>query len=272
MLNNFFRNLRVYLEFTRKSFQRAAAYRFDAWTRVLGNCVTLILWGFIWYALYRGEGIVNDVTFHTTLSYVLVSQALQGIHGAGTPLWEIQHRVRTGDIAMEMLRPYDYPTRMLFADLGSMLFYFVAAILPLYLVIFIVVQPVFPTTLSGWGLFLLSATLGYLIRYSIELTFGLFSFWLVETGGVEDIFYFSISLFSGSLVPLWFFPDWLETLAGYLPFQGIYFVPNAIFVGELTGSAATAAVLTQVVWLVICYAVLRYVWAKAANKVVIQGG
>jgi len=264
--------LRMYGAFTRKSFQRAAAYRFDAWTRILGNVIMLFVWGSIWYALYRGKGSVENVTFSSMLSYILISQALQGIHGAGTPLWEIQERVRTGDIAMEMLRPYDYPLRMFFTDLGSIFFYFLTAVLPLYTLLFLILNPIRPTTLAQGVLFIVSATLGYFIRYCIELTFGLFTFWLVETGGVEDIFYFSISLFSGSVVPLWFFPNWLEHLAFYLPFQGIYFVPNSIFVGQLSGQALLVSLFTQVFWLAVCYALLRYVWAKASMKIVIQGG
>jgi ABC-2 type transport system permease protein len=144
--------------------------------------------------------------------------------------------------------------------------------LALYALIFLFLSPDMPSTLAQWGLFILSAALGYFIRYCIELTFGLFTFWLVETGGVEDIFYFSISLFSGSVVPLWFFPNWLEHAALYLPFQGIFFVPNSIFVGQLKGQALTMALLSQVFWLAVCYALLRYVWAKASNKIVIQGG
>lgn len=262
----------MYWEFTRKSFQRAAAYRADVWTRIFGNIMSLGIWGFIWFALYQGKGPVESVSFHSMLSYILISQALQGLHGAGTPLWEIQERVRTGNIAMEMLRPYDFPLRMLFSDLGSMAFYFTTAVVPLYTVIFLFLRPELPASFWQWGLFVFSAGLGYFIRYSIELTFGLFTFWLVETGGVEDIFYFSISLFSGSVVPLWFFPDSLERVARYLPFQGIYFVPNSIFVGQLTGQALPAALLIQVVWLSACYGILRFVWAKASQKIVIQGG
>ncbi|NLO98100.1 MAG: ABC transporter permease [Peptococcaceae bacterium] len=266
------KTFKMYLEFTRKSFQRSAAYRVDSWSRIIGNIMSLGIWGCIWFALYHGHDSVENISFQSMLSYILISMALQGIHNAGTPLWEIQYRVRTGDIAFEMLRPYDYPLRMLFTDLGSISFHFVTAILPLYIVIFALFQPDIPLSASQWGLFILSAALGYLIRYSLELTFGLFTFWLIETGGVEDVFYFSISLFSGSVVPLWFFPDWLERLASLLPFQGIYFIPNAIFIGELSGQEIWPALLNQVIWLIICYGLLRFVWNKASMKIVVQGG
>lgn len=263
---------KMYWEFSRKSFQRAAAYRFEVWTRIAGNVLFLFMWGFIWYALYYGKESVEGVSFQTMLAYVLVSQALQGLHGAGTSLWEIQERVRTGDIAMELLRPYNYTTRMLFSDLGSILFYFITAVVPLYTVLFLVLKPAVTLSFSQLGLFVVSAVLGYLIRFCIEMTFGLFTFWLIETGGVEDVFYFCISLFSGSLIPLWFFPGWLEQVARYLPFQGIFFVPNAIFVGELTGPSIFTALLNQVIWLLICYLILRLVWHRASMKIVIQGG
>lgn len=266
------KQLRVYLEFSRKAFQRSAAYRFDAWTRLFSNVIFLCMWGFIWYGLYGGEESVAGVSFEAMLSYIVISQMLQGIHGAGTPLWEIQERVRTGDIALEMMRPYDYPTRTLFSDFGSITFHFLTAVLPLYVALFWMFDLAIPSSWGQWGLFSFSAAIGYLIRYSIELTFGLFTFWLIETGGVEDIFYFSISLFSGSVIPLWFFPDWLESITRYLPFQGIFFIPNSIFTGELHGQVLTEALIVQVVWLVISFAILRFVWAKASLKIVVQGG
>lgn len=266
------KQFRVYLAFSRKAFQRSAAYRFDAWTRLFSNVIFLCMWGFIWYGLYNGKQSVAGVSFEAMLSYIVISQMLQGIHGAGTPLWEIQERVRTGDIAMEMMRPYDYPTRTLFSDFGSIAFYFLTAVLPLYVVLFWAFDLYLPSSAAQWGLFLFSVVVGYFIRYSIELTFGLFTFWLIETGGVEDIFYFSISLFSGSVIPLWFFPDWLKGIAQYLPFQGIFFIPNSIFTGKLHGQALMEALIVQLVWLIISFAILRFVWAKASRKIVVQGG
>jgi ABC-2 type transport system permease protein len=265
-------NIRMYLGFSRLSFNRKAAYRFDVWTQVFANVLFLFMWMFIWQGLYSGKETVLNVTFHSMLSYVLVSQMLQGLHSAGTPLWEIQEQVRTGNIAMEMVRPYDYPTRLLFSDFGGVVFYFLTAILPLYIVLLVIFQPATPTTASQWLIFFISSLLGYIIRYNLELTFGLFTFWLIETGGVEDIFYFSIALFSGSVVPLWFFPPWLEKIASFLPFQGIYFIPNSIFVGNLTGPATISALVLQLCWVGITYLLMRYVWRKASTKIVVQGG
>jgi len=264
--------MKMYITFTKKAFLRAGAYRFEVWSRLFSNLVFLLMWSSIWMALYAGKDEAGGVSFQAMLTYVVVSQFLTGINGAGTPLWEIQEKVRTGDISLELMRPFDVPTRYLFADFGSITFYLITALLPVYVILFMIFDLSLPSNISTWIFFIVSGFLGFLIRYCIELSFGLLTFWLVETGGVEDIFYFSVSLLSGSVIPLWFFPGWLETLAMYLPFQGIYFIPNAIFVGEISGTEIYLSLATQLLWVFISFLILRIIWRKAANKVVVQGG
>ncbi|MFT4416589.1 ABC transporter permease [Fredinandcohnia humi] len=264
--------IRMYMTFTRKAFLRSAAYRFDVWTRLISNIIFLLMWMSIWYALYGGKEESEGISLTAMLTYVVVSQFLSAVNGAGTPLWELQEKVRTGDIALELMRPFDVPLRYLFADFGSVAFYMLTALVPLYVVLFCFVDVTLPTSWVTWLLFILSGFLGFLIRYCIELTFGLFTFWLIETGGIEDIFYFSLSLLSGSVIPLWFFPGWLQTFATYLPFQGIYFIPNAIFIEEISGNAVLTSIGIQLFWVVVSYAILRFVWYKASSKVIVQGG
>ncbi|MBS4189995.1 ABC-2 family transporter protein [Bacillus sp. FJAT-49705] len=263
---------RMYWAFTRKAFLRSAVYRFDVWSRLGSNLIFLLMWGSIWTALYAGREEAGGVSFEAMLTYIVVSQFLSGINGAGTPLWEIQEKVRTGDIAIELMRPFNVPLRYLFADFGSVAFYIITALLPLYIVLFIFMDLTVPASWLTWVYFIAAAFNGFLIRYCIEMAFGLLSFFLVETGGIEDIFYFAMSLLSGSVIPLWFFPDWLEKIAVYLPFQGIYYIPNAIFIGEIFGGEILFSIGIQLFWVIACFFLLRFVWNRASHKVIVQGG
>ena len=243
----------MYWTFTRKAFLRSAVYRFEVWSRTGSNLIFLLMWGSIWTALYAGREEAGGVTFTAMLTYIVVSQFLDGVNEAGTPLWEIQEKVRTGDISLELMRPFDVPLRYLFADFGSVAFYMVTALLPLYVIIFFFMDLALPTDWLTWVYFILSAFIGFLIRYCVEMTFGLLTFFLVETGGIEDIFYFAMSLLSGSVIPLWFFPGWLETIAVFLPFQSIFFMPISIFIGETAGSQILTSFGIQIFWLLVCY-------------------
>jgi ABC-2 type transport system permease protein len=262
----------MYYTFSKKAFMRSAAYRFDVWSRMISNLLFLLMWSSIWIALYGGKEEANGISFTAMLTYVAVSQLLSAVNGAGTPLWEIEEKVRTGDIALELMRPIDVPLRYLFADIGSVSFYIVTAVLPVYILLFALFDLSLPDSFFSWFLFIFTALIGFLIRYSIELTFGLLTFWLVETGGVIEVFYFSMNLLSGLVIPLWFFPDWLQTLAMYLPFQGIYFIPVAIFIGEIKGMEAVSSIGIQVFWLIVSYLLLRFTWNRASRKVIVQGG
>jgi ABC-2 type transport system permease protein len=263
---------RVYWTFTKKAFLRSSVYRFDVFSRMGYNLIFLLMWGSIWTALYAGKGEAGGVSFEAMLTYTVVSQFLSGINGAGTPLWEMQEKVRTGDIALELMRPFDVPLRYLFADFGSVAFYFIFALLPVYILVFLFIDLTLPMSWETWVLFLITAFIGFLIRYCIEMSFSFLSFFLVETGGIVDVFYFAMSLLSGSVIPLWFFPEWLEKMAIYLPFQGIYYIPNSIFIGRITGIEIALSIAIQIFWLLVCYAILRFVWLKASNKVIVQGG
>lgn len=266
------KSLTMYWTFTKKAFLRSAVYRFDVWSRLGSNLIFLLMWASIWTALYAGREEANGITFLSMLTYIVVSRFLDGINGAGTPLWEIQEKVRTGDISLELMRPFDVPLRYLFADFGSVAFYVLTALLPIYAVLFFIFDLTLPTSWQTWVAFFVAAFLGFLIRYCIEMSFGLLTFFLIETGGVQDIFYFSMSLLSGSVIPLWFFPDWLEAIAVYLPFQTIFFMPISIFIGETTGVGIWQTLGIQLFWLMICFLILRFVWHKASRKVVVQGG
>lgn len=262
----------MYWTFTRKAFLRSAVYRFEVWSRTGSNLIFLLMWGSIWTALYAGREEAEGVTFTAMLTYIVVSRFLDGVNSAGTPLWEIQEKVRTGDISLELMRPFDVPLRYLFADLGSVAFYMITALMPLYVIIFLFMDLTLPNNWTTWLFFIIAAFLGFLIRYCVEMTFGLLTFFLVETGGIEDIFYFAMSLLSGSVIPLWFFPGWLAAIAEFLPFQSIFFIPLSIFIGEISGGQIILSLGIQVFWLVATYAVLRIVWNKASQKVVVQGG
>jgi len=80
------------------------------------------------------------------------------------------------------------------------------------------------------------------------------------------------NFFAGALVPLWFFAPVLLAVAKALPFQSEGFVPVAIYLGQLQGSAALQAMGLQIFWVLALTALARLVWSRAHRRVVVQGG
>ena len=78
--------------------------------------------------------------------------------------------------------------------------------------------------------------------------------------------------FTGSYLPLAFFPLWLHVLADWLPFNGLMNVPAEVFLGKLQGSVLLLEAMRQIVWLIVLTLLARWLSAIAMKRVIVQGG
>jgi ABC-2 type transport system permease protein len=74
------------------------------------------------------------------------------------------------------------------------------------------------------------------------------------------------------IMPLNFFPDWLEAVARVLPFAAIVQAPVDVFLGEADGAELAGVLAYQAAWAVALLALARGVLAAAVRRVVVQGG
>jgi ABC-2 type transport system permease protein len=83
----------------------------------------------------------------------------------------------------------------------------------------------------------------------------------------EAIFRF----FTGALIPLAIFPEWLKTISMFMPFQSMVHVPVSIYIGTLSGWQAVQAIGVQLIWLLAIVVFVRICWQIALRKVTIFG-
>jgi len=76
----------------------------------------------------------------------------------------------------------------------------------------------------------------------------------------------------GHLVPVHFFPDWLQAVAYATPFPSMVQTPVDLVTGQATGLKAAGLVLAQVAWAVGALLLGRVVLVRATRKLVLQGG
>jgi ABC-2 type transport system permease protein len=81
-----------------------------------------------------------------------------------------------------------------------------------------------------------------------------------------------IDLFSGLLLPLSFFPEGIQEVLKFLPFQGISYVPSMIFTSGFSSSETVQAILLQGIWVLILIVPIQALWILAKKMLVIQGG
>jgi ABC-2 type transport system permease protein len=119
--------------------------------------------------------------------------------------------------------------------------------------------------------FLVSAFLATLIKFGLVYCVSMTAFW---TTGIDGIMVGRVAIqniFSGALIPLVFFPDWLRAIAAVLPFQGMISTPALTYLGKMDGPTTALMIGVQAVWAIGLILLGRLVWRGAVRAVTING-
>jgi ABC-2 type transport system permease protein len=263
----------AYVGFAQRGFQRAISYRFQFWSELLINLLFMYVYVCLWRALYTGHGAVAGYGRHQLLTYIVVSQTLitfQFTVGA----WRIiEAKVRSGEVAIDLVRPVDFQGMMLATAAGTAVHTLLTNMLPKFALFAAAGVVGRPASALATALFPISAALGFLVLLGIEFLIGVSAFWLVEVRGVYSVVMWGFAgLLSGYFLPLEFFPRWLAAIAHALPFPAMVYTPAAVYAGSIAGTAALGAVLGQLAWVVVLMGAGRVLFGIAHRRLLVQGG
>jgi ABC-2 type transport system permease protein len=256
--------LRGYIALAERSYRRALTYPFWIYSQLIGNLIRLALFLTVWSWLLRG-----DQDLGMALAYICVAFFMEAINFAQFP-WALPEEIRSGNIALGLLKPLSQPLRLLFQQWGENVVHLML-VLPVYAVAFFFLPVSWPTP-ERLGWFLLTALLGHAVYMLTSLAASSIAFWTMRGNLVNALQWTGFSLLSGKIVPLWLMPDGLRKVSELLPFVAPFYVPAAAFSGQLAGTALYRAVGLQIVWLAVMGLVVHLIWTLATRKVVVQGG
>jgi len=228
----------------------------------------------IWTALYKGSvasgGTVDAVSLSDMVTYAILSTAVSAFTQSRV-IYTISSRVRTGEIAMDLIKPISFFKYVFALNSGQNAFGIVFRALPLIL-IFVPLYHIAVPDAGHFLVFLISVFNAMLIRYLITYALGLTGFWAVKIWHLDFLFNIMMDIFAGSVVPLWFFPDFFVRVSDYLPFKFIHFVPLSIYLQKLTLQESLLSLIYQFLWIGALFALGRLVWVRGIKKLVLQGG
>jgi ABC-2 type transport system permease protein len=224
----------------------------------------------VWTAAYDGRGEADGIRLDTVIAYATLS-TLQYALFSPWRFSQIPERVREGKVAMDLLRPVGFCGQMLAGQVGGTLaaLPFMVLALPFALLVGGAAAPPSPLFAAAYAV---SLALAYVISQLLALMVGMVAFWTLETTGMFIIYRIVAQFLSGALVPLWFLPGPLRTVAELLPFQAVTFTPTAVYLGRLNGSGLVTALAVQLLWIGLLAALARLIWSRAVHRVVVQGG
>jgi ABC-2 type transport system permease protein len=263
--------LPAYLELASLQAQVTYAYRFEVVGGLLVVLLRILLLKAIWSAVYDGRTSVDGVALPALITFVTLGN-LQLMLMRPMLVWYVQRRIHEGQIALDLARPVPFLGQLVAQQIGSTAGFvpFLAVSIPLA---FVVGNLAPPASFGAAVAYLASLLLAYSIATLIGLLMGLVAFWTVQALGVGVIYEFAIQFFGGALVPLWFFPPILRSVAELLPFQAQVFIPISIYTGAISDPAAIARALgLQLSWVAALSVIAWLVWQHARRIVTVYRG
>ncbi|WP_028612693.1 ABC transporter permease [Paenibacillus harenae] len=266
--------MRAYGYLIKMRMLTSLAYRFDVWIGMIGDVILLAATVFIWKAAYGGDVLgsgASVVGLDGMITYTVISVLMTAVFSTGVQN-TIYTQVREGNIALDFMRPLNLLGIYLSEDLGTMVSSIVNKAVPLVLMAALLFGFPMPDSPIAAALFTVSCMLSFMILWLMSAMVGLVAFWVAELGNlgmVKDAF---VRVLSGSMVPLWFFPEGLQRVSEWLPFQYTYQLPLSVYIGMAKPAEALRGMGVQLIWIALLGVLLAWIWTRARGKVMVQGG
>ena len=216
---------------------------------------------------WRGASLSNGWTSAEITSYYLFAIVIY----AGAMCHQEEHvatiDIQEGGLTAYLLKPFSYIRLIFFNEISYRLIQGSVGLILLGLLILLF--PQLFTFTKEIDIFLLSCLmliLSFSLTFVFKMVVGLLGFWMTETRGAFEAVNVLIVIFSGTLMPLAFLPEWLEKIAYLLPFAYMLYFPVIAFEGKLSIDQFGPVLISQLIWIVIMYLLYRILWKYGIKK------
>ncbi|MEK8216565.1 ABC transporter permease [Paenibacillus sp. FSL L8-0463] len=264
-------NLKKYRSIANRSLQNVLAYRTSYVITFLANSINLLAIYFLWQGIYSGRDIVGGYSWDQMKTYLLVTFLANSVLSWYSET-SISGKILDGSVAVDLLKPIDFQSARFAETLGSSLLEGGMSTVLLVLFATFLTGVTFPQSALVYLLFAVSLLGAILVKFGVVYLAALLCFWSTGSMGIVWTRIALTNLLSGALVPLAFFPDWLEKLALFLPFQSIIHTPTMIFLEQADTWESVRLISLQFFWGIALWIAGKCMWNWAVRQVTIHGG
>ena len=247
----------AYIQTVVLGIRQLTNYRFEIWlgtiTRFIGLAGLLVLW----LIIYQGD---KNINVQEIVSYLLVANSIRdAVDAQHLKLSkEFINEIKLGTISSHLLRPINTKLYFYFRYFGSrivnLFFDFIL------LIIGISLNP--PKNVLGFCLFIISIFIALGLAYCFNVLVGILAFWTTEASGLRNVANHILKVFSGSMVPLSFFPEFSKHIIMMTPFPVLAYLPAVLMSSKVPALEDIRTLLISGIWLIVLIPVVNLLWLK----------
>jgi ABC-2 type transport system permease protein len=260
-----------YLYIIKTQIIKSMTYEFNVYGNIIMQTIIMITSAYFWKALYKDQDMVGGVDAQSMLTYIIISSALSVLLITNVER-RIEKSVEKGMVATDMMKPVNLFGVYFAEDIGSIIALIFQNMLPILLVGSLMIKVPAMADTRELPLFIISVAESFLINWLIAALFGMMAFTAVNIDALIQVKKHLLRLLSGSIIPIWFFPESIARVLSSLPFVYIYQLPLSIYIGRGDRSEHLFQMKIQLMWLVALSLVFFYAQNRVTRKVMVQGG
>ena len=242
-------------------------------TEMIGRSLIILPFMWIFYQLWRvtfassGTQVINSLTLHDTLWYLLMTETIEL---SRTRIGNtISDAVKDGSIAYILNKPFDFLLYHYSSSMGEIVFRAgLNAVLGGSLVWWLVGAP---PSILGWPFVIVGLIGAWSLNFCVSAMIGLAAFIVEDISAFQWIYQKLAFIFGGLLIPLDFYPLWLQTICRALPFSAMTYAPARLFVNPSLANFVSM-LSTQVAWLLILGLLLNIAYHRGLVRLTVNGG
>ncbi|AOP34609.1 hypothetical protein A0128_12580 [Leptospira tipperaryensis] len=222
----------LYLKVISKAFQRSSTYRLEYFTGVLNAVLYLAILTSVWQSV-SGNDLEGGRTRESLILYAVISTLIKVSFGRQDGL--VSSKIKNGTIVFDLLKPIRFPL-IVFADtIGVSIYHLLSRSLPLLILAYTVLDLRFFPQITSLLSFVCVYTLAFFIFFLIGFMISSLSFYFTEVFSFFLLYFALITLFSGAVIPLDLFPEFLRNISSWLPFAYLYYYPTQVLTSQPIG-------------------------------------
>ena len=261
--------MRKYRSIFQVSLLNSLAYPAELLSRA--GMILVFMWVFfqLWKVTFASSGsmLINGLSLRDTMWYLLLAETLE----LGRPRLArvISEQVKDGSIAYLLNKPYHFLLYQLANGLGESLPRMAGLfVIGSGLVWWMAGQPPAP---ASWPLALLTFAAAWVLHFCVNALIGLAAFVSEEIAPFEWMYQKLVFILGGMLIPLDFYPLWLQDIARALPFAYMMYGPARLFI-KPDPLLFQQILVGQAFWLLVMGGLLVLAFSRGVRRLAINGG
>ena len=267
--------MRFYLSYFKLRFIIGLQYRAAAYAGFFTQIFFGLIFIMVYLAFYESGSGNTPMTIEQLVSYLWLNQAFFSLFNMLYKDGEIFASIKNGNVAYELTRPKKLYFMWYSKIIGQRFAMVTLRCLPVLLLAFFLPKPFrlgLPVSFLNFILFILTLIIGALLMTAIVTLYPIITLRTIDPKGIPTIFASIADILSGLVVPIPFFPKFLQIISNALPFRYMSDLSFRIYVGNIGLKEGLIGLAIQFVWVFIIIGIGYFCTKKALKRIVVQGG